>query len=127
MILLGLLAGIPVGAIFVLIFILFGNDEAYENHRPLSTKFTFLGLVIDAVAFSSFFWLTYGSVWAWCFLGSAGWVVVLLAITGIWNELKYDTETVWGMWLCGLATWITGGWYLISVWTDLVRSLSNLV
>ena len=114
MIVMGLMAGIPVGAICAIIFVLFGNDEKEESYRSLSTKFAFLGIIVCLCALSLVFWSEFGwGMWSWGFLGLSGWLLLIFAITGFWHELDGDFSSDLQAWICGVGFWIFGGGYII--------------
>ena len=124
LIILGLMAGIPLGLICVLIYLLSGLDARDYDYRPWQIKVTFLGFVLCTLSLCSHFWLLYESMWAFALLGGFGWFLTLSAITGWWHEFEDSFDSERQVWWVMVGIWFFGSIYPIAVWNDLVKSFN---
>ena len=125
MVVLGLMVGIPVGAIFVFIYILFGNDESLESYRSPATKFAFMSFVLLICALTVIMVVRFQwGLWAFGFLGAAGWSLVLSAISGFWHEFENAMDGDRASWLVGAFFFLVSGFVIVGYWDEFVASLS---
>ena len=103
----------------------FGNDESLESSRSPATKIAFMSFVpliwaLTVIMVVRFQW----GLWAFGFLGAAGWFLVLSAISGFWHEFENAMDGDRASWLVGPFFFLVSGFVIVGYWDEFIASLS---
>ena len=103
----------------------FGNDESLESSRSPATKIAFMSFVpliwaLTVIMVVRFQW----GLWAFGFLGAAGWFLVLSAISGFWHEFENAMDGDRASRLVGVFFFLVPGFVIVVYWAEFLASLS---
>jgi len=137
MVMLALGAGIPIGLLWVVFYLIGGSsDSNQDDFRPLVVKVLVIGLLAGIAAMAMLFWLRTESLLVLGGVGLVGWVWAISGLTGFWNEIAWDFSFApkyrWKRrraellgWVVALALLLSSFAYWYFQWDHITQRLSD--